>query len=188
MVHAPEFDSPLFTCTFVAGLAMAVVTSCVVHLRVLGELTEGGPCHDRHHRTRSVAVAAAPRGLVPSSRVALGGTPPGSSGPRSSRGRAIVTCGRQRVFVAGLLTLWFAADWPPTTSREQYLRPAHDPALPAGLAYIAPPRCFLLATPTWLARPSSARRIWRWTKVLAVPVVAGVIFNGSSSSPTGRRS
>lgn len=92
-------------------------------------------------------------------------------------GQAVVTRRQRRFFIAGLLTLWLAADWPLHDAAEQYLYALHM-TQHFLLAYVVPP-LFLLATPTWLARLIIGHgRFERWLKVLVFPVIAGVLFNG----------
>ena len=85
--------------------------------------------------------------------------------------------GRQvACFVAGLALLWLASDWPMHDLSEEYLYSAHM-LQHMVLSYFMPP-LLLLATPTWLARLLVGNgRVWRVFRWLAMPVVAGVIFN-----------
>jgi len=84
---------------------------------------------------------------------------------------------RQRgFFVAGVVVLWLASDWPMHDVAEEYLYLVH--MVQHLLFTLIMPALFLLAVPTWLARllvgsgrvPAVLRRLSR-------PVVAGVLFN-----------
>ena len=109
------------------------------------------------------------------SLVALGWYAARVIGPKVvPEGEPIITRRQRGFFVAGLVTLWLAADWPLHDIAEQYLYALHM-IQHFVLAYIVPP-LFLLAAPTWLARLIIGDgRLWRWLKVLALPVVAAVI-------------
>jgi putative membrane protein len=98
-------------------------------------------------------------------------------GPRVVRpGQPVVTRGQVGCFVGGLALLWLASDWPMHDLSEEYLYSAHM-LQHMVLSYFMPP-LLLLATPTWLARLLVGNgRIWRAFRWLAMPVVAGVIFN-----------
>ncbi|MEZ5168265.1 MAG: cytochrome c oxidase assembly protein [Acidimicrobiales bacterium] len=92
-------------------------------------------------------------------------------------GSPIVTRAQKRYFVAGVLLLWFAADWPLHDIAEDYLYSAHM-LQHLLITFIVPP-LFLLAMPKWLARliildGGFSSKVLR---VLTRPVVAGVIFN-----------
>ena len=92
-------------------------------------------------------------------------------------GQPVATRRQRGFFLAGVLTLWVAADWPMHDAAEEYLYAFHM-VQHFLLAYVVPPM-FLLATPTWLARLIVGQgRFERWLKVLAFPVIAAVLFNG----------
>lgn len=92
-------------------------------------------------------------------------------------GQPIVTRRQKGFFVAGLLLLWVAADWPMHDAAEEYLYSFHM-TQHFLLAYVVPPM-FLLATPTWLARLIIGHgAAERWLRFLAFPVIAAVLFNG----------
>lgn len=92
-------------------------------------------------------------------------------------GEPVVTRRQRGFFIAGVLTLWLAADWPMHDIGEQYLYAMHM-LQHFLLVYVVPP-LFLLATPTWLARLLIGHgRIERWLRVLVVPVIAAILFNG----------
>lgn len=116
--------------------------------------------------------------FVVASVVALGFYAVRVIGPKVVPAGQPVTTRRQRgFFLAGVLTLWVAADWPMHDAAEEYLYAFHM-VQHFLLAYVVPPM-FLLATPTWLARLIVGQgRVERWLKVLAFPVIAAVLFNG----------
>lgn len=116
--------------------------------------------------------------FVVASVVALGFYAVRVIGPKVVPAGQPVTTRRQRgFFLAGVLTLWVAADWPMHDAAEEYLYAFHM-VQHFLLAYVVPP-LFLLATPTWLARLIVGQgRVERWLKVLAFPVIAAVLFNG----------
>lgn len=101
-------------------------------------------------------------------------------GPKVVRdGSPIVTSRQRGWFIAAVLVLWIAADWPVHDIAEENLYSVHmfQHLL---MTMVAAP-LFLLATPTWLARlvvgdgwfaGSIIRRLCR-------PVVAGVAFNAA---------
>ncbi|MDG2028760.1 MAG: cytochrome c oxidase assembly protein [Acidimicrobiales bacterium] len=92
-------------------------------------------------------------------------------------GQVVVTRAQKRFFLASVVLLWIAADYPMHDIAEQYLYSVHmfQHLL---IAFIVPP-LLLLAMPEWLARllvldGGATARVLR---VLTKPVVAGVIFN-----------
>jgi len=92
-------------------------------------------------------------------------------------GEPVVTSGQRKAFVAAVVMLWLAADWPMHDIAEDRLYSVHmfQHLL---IAFIIPP-LFLLAMPAWLARliileEGAPQAVLR---VLTKPVVAGVIFN-----------
>ena len=98
-------------------------------------------------------------------------------GPRAVRpGEVVISRAQAAWFVAAVLTLWFASDWPVHDVGEEYLYSVHmwQHLL---LSYVAP-AMFLLATPTWLARmvigDGTGYRVLRF---LTRPVQATIIFN-----------
>ncbi len=92
-------------------------------------------------------------------------------------GQAIVTAAQKRYFVAGVLLLWLAADWPMHDIAEENLYFVHM-VQHLLIAFIVPP-LLLMALPAWLARllVLEAGTIQRILRFLAKPVVAGVAFN-----------
>lgn len=99
-------------------------------------------------------------------------------GPRATRpGEVVVTRSQVAWFVAALVTLWVAADWPVHDLGEQYLYGVHM-SQHLLLSLVMPPMA-LLATPTWLARMLVGQgRAYGILRRLARPVVATLIFNG----------
>lgn len=80
-------------------------------------------------------------------------------------------------FIAGVVTLWIASDWPMHDIAEEYLYALH--MFQHFLLTLVIPPMFWLATPPWLARlviaPGS--RAWAWLKRVANPIVATIIFS-----------
>lgn len=92
-------------------------------------------------------------------------------------GEVIVTRSQKRFFVAGVILLWIAADYPMHDIAEEYLYSVHM-LQHLLIAFIVPP-LLLMAMPEWLARllvldGGVTAKILR---VLTKPVVAGVLFN-----------
>ncbi len=88
----------------------------------------------------------------------------------------VVTKKQVRAFVAGVLLLWVASDWPMHDISEDYLYSAHM-LQHMILSYFVPPLVWL-ATPAWLfdvvVGGGRARPVVRF---LSRPPVAGVLFN-----------
>jgi putative membrane protein len=99
-------------------------------------------------------------------------------GPRATRpGEVVVTRRQVAWFVAALVTLEVAADWPVHDIGERYLFGVHM-GQHLLLSLVLPPMV-LLATPTWLARMVVGRgRPYGALRRLARPVPATLIFNG----------
>jgi putative membrane protein len=98
-------------------------------------------------------------------------------GPKATRAdEPVVSAGQVRWFVATMVTLWVAADWPVHDIAENYLYSVHM-VQHLLLSLVLPPMA-LLATPTWLARMAvgSGRgyRVLRWATRL---VPATILFN-----------
>lgn len=100
-------------------------------------------------------------------------------GPKAvPAGQPVVTRTNIGTFVAAMVLLWLASDWPLHDISEEYLYSAHMVQHMA-LSYFVPPLA-LMATPTWLARVLLGEgRVYRTVKWFAHPVVAGVLFNAS---------
>jgi putative membrane protein len=94
-----------------------------------------------------------------------------------AEGQPVVTTAQKRFFVAGVLLLWLAADWPMHDIAEEYLYSVHM-VQHLLIAFIVPP-LLLLAMPEWLARllVLDGGRLSSVLRVLTRPVVAGLIFN-----------
>lgn len=80
-------------------------------------------------------------------------------------------------FVAGLIGLWVASDWPVHDIAEDHLYSVHmGQHLVISLLI---PAAFVLATPRWLLelvlQPHS--RAWRWLRKGSKPLFAGIVFN-----------
>ena len=99
-------------------------------------------------------------------------------GPKAVRpGQPVLTPLNKACFVAGILLLWVATDWPVHDIGEQYLYLVHM-SQHLVLTLVVPP-LMLLATPEWLARLVLGRgRVDRWVHKLARPVPAAALFNG----------
>lgn len=90
---------------------------------------------------------------------------------------------RQKLwYVAAVLGLWLASDWPVHDVAEEQLYVVHK-AQHMLLSLILP-AMFLLATPRWLvhlvAPPGS--RLWGWLRTGTKPLVAGLVFNALTVS------
>lgn len=98
-------------------------------------------------------------------------------GPKVTRADEVVVSKTQvRWFVAGLLTLWLASDWPVHDIAEQYLYGVHM-VQHLLLSFIAP-AMFLLGTPTWFARVVvGSGRLYAVLRWLTRPIQATVAFN-----------
>ena len=106
----------------------------------------------RSGRPGSVPVRAAPRRLAPrrrpDRRLHLHGP---RVGPHAvPAGQPVVTRRNMRCFVAAMVLLWAASDWPIHDIGEQYLYSVHM-LQHMMLSYFLPPLA-LLATPEWLLR------------------------------------
>ncbi len=100
-------------------------------------------------------------------------------GPRAvPAGQPAVSRANVISFVMAMSVLWIASDWPLHDISEEYLYSAHM-VQHMMLSYFLPPLA-LMATPTWLARILLGdRAVYRAVKWLAMPVVAGVLFNAT---------
>lgn len=100
-------------------------------------------------------------------------------GPKAvGPGQAVLTRTNKVTFVAAMVMLWAASDWPLHDISEEYLYSAHMVQHMA-LSYFVPPLA-LMATPTWLARVLLGEGgVYRTVKWFSHPVVAGVLFNAS---------
>jgi len=79
-------------------------------------------------------------------------------------------------FVAAMVLLWAASDWPIHDIGEKYLYSGHM-LQHMMLSYFLPPLA-LLATPEWLLRSLiGSGRLYRVLRWLCHPVTAGVLFN-----------
>lgn len=91
-------------------------------------------------------------------------------------GRQVVSRKQVVCFVAGILMLWLASDWPVHDVGEQYLYSWHM-FQHMTLTYFMPP-LMLLATPEWFFRILIGRaRTYSVLRFFTRPVTAGVIFN-----------
>ncbi|MPY92272.1 MAG: hypothetical protein GEV08_04145 [Acidimicrobiia bacterium] len=91
-------------------------------------------------------------------------------------GGEAVTRRQKAFFVAGLVVLWLATDWPMHDIAEEYLYSVH--MVQHTLLTMVMPPLFLFATPTWLARLLLGDGpVGRFLSQLCRPVVAGLAFN-----------
>ncbi len=99
-------------------------------------------------------------------------------GPKAVRsGDPVVTLKQKRYFIAGVVLLAVAADWPMHDIAEEYLYSVH--MLQHLMITFFIPILFLQATPEWLARLvlGGGDQERTWLGKLAKPLVAGIIFN-----------
>ncbi len=83
---------------------------------------------------------------------------------------------RTAFFLAGVAVYWIATDWPLGTLGAGYLASAHMVQYLLYSLGAAP--LILLGIPEWMARRIVERlRIYRTVRVLARPLVAGLVFN-----------
>ncbi len=94
-----------------------------------------------------------------------------------AEGEPVVTTAQKRYFLAGVVLLWIAADYPMHDIGEEYLYSVHM-LQHLLIAFIVPP-LLLLAMPEWLARllVLDGGITSKILGVLTRPIVAGVIFN-----------
>ena len=97
-------------------------------------------------------------------------------GPRIVTTCEVVTRKQLSAFIAGVLMLWLASDWPIHDISEEYLYSVHM-FQHMMYSYFVPP-LVLLATPYWLFDLIfSSSRSRRVINFLTKPVIAGVLFN-----------
>lgn len=98
-------------------------------------------------------------------------------GPSAVRaGERPITRRNISCFVAAMILLWAASDWPIHDIGEEYLYSGHM-LQHMMLSYFLPPLA-LLATPEWLLRSLiGGGRLYRVLRWLCHPVAAGVLFN-----------
>jgi putative membrane protein len=95
-------------------------------------------------------------------------------------GHPSISVGQRLWFVAAVLGLWLASDWPVHDVAEAYLYSVH--MLQHLLISMLIPAVFLLAMPRWLfdlLLPAGGRA-YRWLAVASRPLVAGLVFNALS--------
>jgi len=84
---------------------------------------------------------------------------------------------QNRLFIAAVVLLWLATDWPLGLLGASYLASAHMLQFLLYTMAVAP--LLLLGVPEWMARRIAGRlRLYRILGRCAKPVVAGVLFNG----------
>ena len=97
-------------------------------------------------------------------------------GPRIVTTGEVVTRKQLTAFIAGVLMLWVASDWPIHDISEEYLYSVHM-FQHMMYSYFVPP-LVLLATPYWLFDLIfSSNRSRRVINFATKPVIAGVLFN-----------
>lgn len=97
-------------------------------------------------------------------------------GPRIVTTGEVVTRKQLTAFIAGVLMLWVASDWPIHDISEEYLYSVHM-FQHMMYSYFVPP-LVLLATPYWLFELIfSSNRSRRVINFATKPVIAGVLFN-----------
>ena len=97
-------------------------------------------------------------------------------GPAVVKNGPAITTKQRNAFIAGVLLLWLASDWPVHDIAEEYLYSMHM-FQHMVLSYFMPP-LILLAIPKWMfdavLGAGRVRKTFNW---LAKPVIAGVLFN-----------
>jgi len=97
-------------------------------------------------------------------------------GPAVVKNGPAITTKQRNAFIAGVLLLWLASDWPVHDIAEEYLYSMHM-FQHMVLSYFMPP-LILLAIPKWMfdavLGAGLVRKTFNW---LAKPVIAGVLFN-----------
>lgn len=104
-------------------------------------------------------------------------------GPKAvPEGQPIVSTKNKVTYVAGIVALWVASDWPMHDISEEYLYSAHM-VQHLIISLIVPP-LLLAAMPEWLARLIVSRdgRSGVWVRRMAHPVLAGVLFNAVTAT------
>lgn len=98
-------------------------------------------------------------------------------GPKAvPKGDPVVTRRQLTCFVAGILILWLATDWPMHDIAEEYLYTVHM-VQHMCLTYFMPP-LVVLATPEWFVRTLVGEgRAYRALRLMTFPVCAGLLFN-----------
>ncbi|MGI9642909.1 MAG: cytochrome c oxidase assembly protein [Acidimicrobiia bacterium] len=92
-------------------------------------------------------------------------------------GSPLVTRRNAVAYVAAVVALWAASDWPMHDISEEYLYSVHM-VQHMIISFIVPP-LLLVATPEWLARliMSPDGKAGVWIRRFSHPVTAGVVFN-----------
>ena len=97
-------------------------------------------------------------------------------GPAVVKNGPAIATKQRNAFIAGVLLLWLASDWPVHDIAEEYLYSMHM-FQHMVLSYFMPP-LILLAIPKWMfdavLGAGRVRKTFNW---LAKPVIAGVLFN-----------
>jgi len=97
-------------------------------------------------------------------------------GPKVVPMGEVISRKQLRIFVAMILLLWLASDWPMHDIAEEYLYSVHM-IQHLTLSYVVPALA-LLATPEWLFRLLvGEKRVYAIIRFMARPVVAAVVYN-----------
>ena len=97
-------------------------------------------------------------------------------GPAVVKNGPAITTKQRNAFIAGVLLLWLASDWPVHDIAEEYLYSVHM-FQHMVLAYFVPP-LVLLAIPQWLFRAVIGEgQAYKFVRFLSKPIIAGLLFN-----------
>ena len=84
---------------------------------------------------------------------------------------------KMRLYLAGVIVLWLASDWPLGLLGASYLASAHMAQFMLYTLVAAP--LMLLGIPEWMGRRILSRlRAYRFVSFLSKPLVAAAVFNG----------
>ncbi len=101
-------------------------------------------------------------------------------GPKAvGPGVEVISRRNRNAFIAAMVILWIASDWPVHDISEDYLYSVHMVQHMA-LAFWVPPLA-LMATPEWLMRTLiGSGWIYKALRWLTLPVVAALLYNGGT--------
>lgn len=101
-------------------------------------------------------------------------------GPKAvGPGVEVISRRNRNSFIAAMVILWIASDWPMHDISEDYLYSVHMVQHMA-LAFWVPPLA-LMATPEWLMRTLiGSGRSYKALRWLTLPVVAALLYNGGT--------
>jgi len=88
-----------------------------------------------------------------------------------------ISRGQKLWYLAGVLGMWAASDWPIHDIAEDHLYAVH--MFQHMLISTFLPAAFVLATPRWLLELvlGTETRLWRWFATVSRPLFAGITFN-----------